>query len=71
MWHMQNTEGYTQEQLDIINAVIERLMAGSEDLEAYAINEAINNEWREGLTEDELYEATAKRLGMPHQERTV
>lgn len=64
MWTMDNTEGFTQAQLTTINAVIERLMVGSEDLECYSINDAINNEWREGLTEDELYEATAKRLGV-------
>lgn len=65
MWNMQNTEGFTQAQLDIINAVIERLMAGSEDLESYSINDAINNEWRDGISKDELYAATAKRLGLP------
>ena len=71
MWNAENTEGFTQAQLDTINAVIERLMADSEDLDAHVINEAINNEWREGVSEDELHDAAAKRLGVTHQERAV
>lgn len=64
MWAMENTDGFTQEQLDTINAVIERIKANSSGLEESAINDAINNEWREGVSEAELYEATAKRLGI-------
>lgn len=65
MWNMQNTEGFSQAQLNTINAVIDRIMqAGGDDLEQGSINDAINNEWREGISEDELYEATAKRLGV-------
>jgi len=65
MWTMDNTEGFTQAQLDTINAVLDRIMkAGGEGLEPHSINDAINNEWREGLTEEDLYEATAKRLGI-------
>ena len=64
MWDMNNTEGFTQEQLDGINAVIERLMADREDLDSHAVDAAISNEWREGLSEDELYEAVVRRLGV-------
>lgn len=64
MWDMNNTEGFTQEQLDGINAVIERLMADREDIDSHAIDAAISNEWREGLSEDELYEAVVRRLGV-------
>ena len=65
MWTMDTTEGFTQAQLDTINLVIDRLMvAGDEDLEVYSIDDAINNEWRDGVTEDELYAAAAKRLGI-------
>lgn len=67
VWNMDNTSGFTQAELDAINAVVARLMAGNEDLEGGVVNAAIANEWREGLTEDELYEAAAKRLGMTHQ----
>lgn len=64
MWDMNNTEGFTQEQLDGINAVIERLMAVREDLDSHAIDAAISNEWREGLSEGALYEAVVRRLGV-------
>lgn len=64
MWDMNNTEGFTQEQLDGINAVIERLMADREDIDSHAVDAAISNEWREGLSEDELYEAVVRRLGV-------
>lgn len=67
VWNMGNTSGFTQAELDAINAVVARLMTGNEDLEGGVVNAAIANEWREGLTEDELYEAAAKRLGITHQ----
>lgn len=64
VWTMDNTVGFTQAELDVVNAVIERLMAGNEDLEAYDVNSALTNEWYEGISEAELYEAAAKRLGV-------
>lgn len=64
MWDMNNTSGFTQAELETINAVVERLMAGREDLESGVVNAAIANEWREGISEAELYEAAAKRLGV-------
>lgn len=64
MWDMNNTEGFTHEQLDGINAVIERLMADREDIDSHAVDAAISNEWREGLSEGELYEAVVRRLGV-------
>lgn len=64
MWTMQNTEGFQQAELDTINAVLERIKANSDGLEESSLNDAVNNEWREGISEDELYEAAAKRLGV-------
>lgn len=64
MWTMDNTEGYTQEQLDTINAVLERITAISGEEESDAFSDAINNAWHEGMTEKELFDATAKRLGL-------
>lgn len=63
MWSENNTEGFTQAELDMINTVIERVMqvAGS-DFEQEWIDAAITNEWREGLTEAELYAAVTRRL---------
>jgi len=65
MWTKNNTEGFRQDELDMINSVIERIMqvAGS-DLEQEWIDAAISNEWIEGMTGDELYEAVTKRLGL-------
>lgn len=65
MWTLQNTEGFSQEQLDDINAVIERLMEIREDLDVNAVDAAITSEWVEGISKDELYAATTKRLGLP------
>lgn len=64
MWTMQNTWGFQQAELDTINKVLDRLMAGSDGLEESSLNDALNNEWREGISENELYEAAAKRLGL-------
>lgn len=64
MWTMQNTEGFQQSELDTINAVLERIKANSDGLEESSLNDAVNNEWREGISEDELYEAATKRLGI-------
>lgn len=65
MWNENNTEGFRQDELDMINRVIERVMqvAGS-DFEQEWIDAAITSEWREGLSEHELFEAVAKRLGL-------
>lgn len=64
MWTEQNTEGFSQEQLDTINIVIERIRADNDGLEESSLNDAISNEWRKGISEDELYEAVSKRLGI-------
>lgn len=64
MWTMQNTWGFQQAELDTINAVLERIKANSDGLEDSSLSDAINNEWRTGISENELYEAAAKRLGL-------
>lgn len=65
MWTMDNTSGFSQSELDSINAVIERVMqiAGS-DFEQEWLDAAITGEWRKGISEHELYAAVTKRLGL-------
>lgn len=65
MWNENNTEGFSQDELDMINRVIERVVQVAEsDLEQEWIDAAITSEWREGLSEAELFEAVAKRFGL-------
>lgn len=63
MWTMDNTEGFTQAQLDDINAVLEFAMRHSER-DPDNLNDVINNIWCEGMTRDELLIAVSKRLGI-------
>lgn len=58
MWTMDNTTGFSQAQLDIINKAI-RLM----DTEGRTVNDAINNAWNEQETAEELAADAAKLLG--------
>lgn len=64
MWNENNTEGFTQAELDSINSVLVRLMAISDGIDESNLNDAIASEYREGLTEAELFEAVVKRLGL-------
>lgn len=66
MWTMENTEGFTQPELDTINTCLDRVMemADTADLEPSSINDAINNAWRAGITSDELVSTVAARLGL-------
>lgn len=64
MWTMQNTEGYTQDELDTINEAIERLQSvvSTDDIDdEQNFNDAIANSWCEGMTADELVEAIYTR----------
>jgi hypothetical protein len=61
-WTTENTEGFTQPELDIINDVTEALMADIDDVEPYSIDDAINNAWFGGISRDALYAAARKSL---------
>lgn len=64
-WTENNTEGFSQDELDMINRVIERVMQVAEsDFEQEWIDAAITSEWLEGISEYELFEAVVKRLGL-------
>ncbi|MCR9254743.1 MAG: hypothetical protein NXI16_01455 [Alphaproteobacteria bacterium] len=43
---MDNTEGFTQAELDTINGVLDVLAGEFEGLEGYTLNDTINNQWR-------------------------
>ncbi|WBT40152.1 hypothetical protein [Hyphomicrobium sp. DMF-1] len=61
MWTMDNTTGFSQAQLDIINKAI-RLMDTDGACES-TVNDAINNAWNEQETAEELAADAAKILG--------
>ena len=61
MWTMDNTTGFSQAQLDIINKAI-RLMDTDGAYES-TVNDAITNAWNEQETAEELAADAAKLLG--------
>ncbi len=67
MWTMDNTDGFTQDQLDEINEIRAKLMDAHRDSDAWlrlqlakSIDDAINNAW--GV--EDLEAAVRKSLGM-------
>lgn len=61
MWTLNNTDGFTQDELDIINKAIGLIDVGG--IDQSTINDAITNEWKDNLTAEELAEAVMRRLG--------
>lgn len=61
MWTLNNTDGFTQDELDIINKAIGLIDVGG--IDQSTINDAIANEWKDDLTAEELAEAVMRRLG--------
>lgn len=59
---MDNTTGFSQAHLDIINKAI-RLMDTGGAAEESTVNDAINNAWNEQETAEELAADAAKLLG--------
>jgi hypothetical protein len=60
MWTQENTEGFTAAELVMLNNILERIAADAEEIDPGNINDAINNEWRDGIAEADL-EAAARR----------
>lgn len=57
MWTMDNTDGFTQDQLDLINEVLEEMIAET-GMEKSNASDMINNAWVDGIeTADDLREA--------------
>ncbi len=63
MWTMDNTEGFTQDQLDLINDAVKMVAAKADGVDAKNISDAINNAWTEQETAEDLAAATLKALG--------
>lgn len=61
MWTMENTQGFTQDQLDLINAAI--ALMDTNGVDEANVNDAINNAWGEQETADKLAADAMKLLG--------
>ena len=61
MWTQDNTEGFADAELSTINAALERLMSDTK-ADPETINDAINDAWQDGATEDDLYAAVMARI---------
>lgn len=66
MWTMDNTEGFTQSQLDMINEARAMVVAQADGVDSSNIDDAINNAWGEQDTAEALASDTLKTLGMTH-----
>ncbi len=62
-WTMDNTAGFTQDQLDLINEAIDLVSAKADGVDAKNISDAINNAWGGQETAEELAADTLKALG--------
>lgn len=53
-WTENNTEGFTAEELEILNDAQERLESDNPGIDASNISDLLNNTWVPGITADEL-----------------
>lgn len=56
MWTLDNTEGFSQEELNELNAALEMLMQ-DDFAEPSNLNDMLTDVWRDGMTADDLYTA--------------
>lgn len=61
MWTMENTDGFTQDQLDLINEA--RELMDVDGVDGSNVNDAINNAWSGQDTAADLAAAAMKQLG--------
>lgn len=61
MWTMDNTQGFTQDQLDMINDAIN--LMDTSGIDQSNIDDAINNAWCGQNTAEQLAADAAKMLG--------
>jgi hypothetical protein len=62
MWTMDNTEGFTQAELDTLNTALDRLARNFPDVEPANINDALNNAWVDGISVDDLVAQAGHRF---------
>lgn len=63
MWTMENTEGFTQAELNELNEALEMLMRDS-FAEAENLNDMLNNAYYPGMTAADLYDAVCDIAGI-------
>lgn len=61
MWTMENTQGFTQDQIDLINKAIS--LMDTQGVASSNVNDAINNAWGGQDTAEELAADAMKYLG--------
>lgn len=61
-WNDQNTEGFTSDELDVINEAIDVIVEQAPGVDMSNINDLINNAWRPDATSDSLIAAVMGRL---------
>lgn len=61
MFTLDNTDGFTQADLDRLNAAAALL--DTDGIDAQNIADILNNAWYDGITVDELVAAASRRLG--------
>lgn len=64
MWTNQNTEGFSADELAMINRVLDRIAADADGIDQGNRDDAINNAWRGGISEAELEAETRRALGI-------
>lgn len=55
---IDNTEGFTTAELNILNDALAILIARNPDAEEYTLSDAVNNAWVGGQTAEQLADAT-------------
>lgn len=61
MWTMDNTQGFTQDQIDMINDAID--LMDTDGIDESNVNDAINNAWAGQNTAEKLAADAMKLLG--------
>jgi len=67
MWTENNTSGFSKPELEMINAVRQRILneTPAKYLEAVedTVDDLLNDGWSDNITEEKLYNDISKRLG--------
>lgn len=64
MWTTQNTEGFTADELAMINRIADRIAEDADGVDTGNIDDAINNAWLDGIDEAGLESQARKALGL-------
>lgn len=61
-WNSDNTEGFSADDLEMLNEIQVELQAENPNIDAQNIADILNNAWVEGIDYDTLIEAARARL---------